>query len=57
MTGVNMAIGTDEHTFGLQGPPFDEDECMTEPQSQRDERADAQDWWDNLMEEWRISNR
>ena len=45
----------DDHTFGLQGPPFDdEDECMTEPPSQRDERADAQDWWDNLMEEWRM---
>lgn len=45
-----------DERYGISGPPFDdpwpEDEWT---QDDRDERADAQDWWDNLMEDRRIN--
>ena len=43
-----------DESYGLSGPPFDDED---EPAERRDERADKQDWWDNLMEEKRTSNR
>ena len=48
-------MGIDE-SYGISGPPFDdpwpEDEWT---QDDRDERADAQDHFDNMREERRIN--
>ena len=51
-----------DESYGLSGPTFDdEEECewtVSEwAENERDEIADAQDWWDNMREERRISNR
>ena len=43
-----------DESYGLSGPPFDDED---EPFDPRDERADAQDHNDNRREEYRISNR
>lgn len=43
-----------DESYGLSGPPFDDEDEPVEP---RDERADAQDHFDNRREEYRISNR
>lgn len=43
-----------DESYGISGPPFDDDDEPVEPV---DERADAQDHNDNRREEYRISNR
>ena len=44
-------MGIDE-SYGLSGPPFDDEDEPIEPM---DERADAQDHFDNMREERRIN--
>jgi len=41
-----------DESYGLSGPPFDDEEESAE---QRDERADRQDHNDNMREERRIN--
>ena len=43
-----------DESYGLSGPPFDDEDEPVEPE---DEMADAQDHNDNRREEYRISNR
>ena len=46
-----------DESYGLSGPPFDDedDTAMTASERYEMDRCDAQDWWDNLMEERRIN--
>lgn len=41
-----------DESYGLSGPPFDDEDEPAEP---RDERADRQDHYDNMREERRIN--
>lgn len=41
-----------DESYGLSGPPFDDED---EPAERRDERADRQDHYDNMREERRIN--